>query len=80
LFTTEGCKSIEATFYPKEVKKSSGICESGDSDCPVVLVPGENANAGTDTKQKTIKCTKGKLVKSVTGINPKCPTGYKASK
>ncbi len=79
-FTTAGCKNIEATFYPKEVKKISTICQSGDSDCPVVLVPGENANVGTDTKQKTIKCTKGKLVKSVTGINPKCPTGYKASK
>jgi hypothetical protein len=80
VFTTEGCKNIEATFYPKEVKKSSGICESGDLNCPVVLVPGENADVGTETKQKTIKCTKGKLVKSVTGINPKCPTGYKASK
>ena len=80
VFTTEGCKSIEATFYPKEVKKSSGICESGDLDCPVVLVPGENADPGTNSKEKTIKCTKGKLVKSVTGINPKCPTGYKVSK
>jgi hypothetical protein len=79
-FTTVGCKNIEATFYPKEVKKISDICESGDSNCPVVLVPGENADVGTNTKQKTIKCTKGKLVKSVTGINPKCPTGYKASK
>ena len=79
-FTTAGCKNIEATFYPKEVKKSSGICESGDLDCPVVLVPGENADPGTNSKEKTIKCTKGKLVKSVTGINPKCPTGYKVSK
>jgi hypothetical protein len=79
-FTTKGCKSIEATFYPKEVKKSSGICESGDLDCPVILVPGENADVETNAKQITIKCTKGKLVKSVTGINPKCPTGYKASK
>jgi len=79
-FTTAGCKNIEATFYPKEVKEKSGICQSGDLNCPVVLVPGENADVGTETKQKTIKCTKGKLVKSVTGINPKCPNGYKASK
>jgi hypothetical protein len=79
-FTTAGCKNIEATFYPKEVKKISTICQSGDSDCPVVLVPGENADVETNAKEITIKCTKGKLVKSVTGINPKCPTGYKVSK
>ena len=79
-FTTAGCKNIEAVFYPKEVKKVSTICESGDLDCAVVLVPGENADVGTNAKEKTIKCTKGKLVKRVTGINPKCPTGYKVSK
>jgi hypothetical protein len=27
---------------------------------------------------KTIKCTKGKTVKTVKGANPKCPVGYKA--
>jgi hypothetical protein len=29
------------------------------------------------TKKVTITCIKGKLTKKVTGINPKCPTGYK---
>jgi len=80
VFTTEGCKSIEATFYPKVIKKSSGICESGDSDCPVVLVPGENADVEVNAAEKTIKCIKGKLVKNITGPKPKCPTGYKISK
>lgn len=28
-------------------------------------------------KATTIKCAKGTVVKSVTGINPKCPSGYK---
>jgi len=28
-------------------------------------------------KSKTIKCTKGKLTKKVSGKNPKCPSGYK---
>jgi hypothetical protein len=79
-FTTEGCKSIEAIFYPKEVKKVSTICESGDENCAVVLVPGENADVEASTEEKTIKCTKGKLVKNVTGTKPKCPTGYKVSK
>jgi hypothetical protein len=25
----------------------------------------------------TITCTKGKLIKKVTGVGPKCPAGYK---
>jgi hypothetical protein len=28
-------------------------------------------------KSTTIKCAKGKLTKKITGINPKCPAGYK---
>ena len=29
------------------------------------------------TQKTTISCLKGKIVKKVTGINPKCPSGYK---
>jgi len=28
-------------------------------------------------KKKTITCTKGKVTKKVSGVNPKCPTGFK---
>jgi hypothetical protein len=31
----------------------------------------------TAAKKSTITCTKGKLIKKVTAINPKCPAGYK---
>jgi len=31
-------------------------------------------------KKSTITCVKGKLTKKVTGINPKCPSGYKLKK
>jgi hypothetical protein len=79
-FTTEGCKSIEAIFYPKVVKESSDICDSGDLNCTVVLVPGENADVEVNAAEKTIKCIKGKLVKNISGTKPKCPTGYKISK
>jgi hypothetical protein len=34
----------------------------------------------TVASKKTITCTKGKTTKKVTGINPKCPTGYKLKK
>ncbi|KGA18102.1 hypothetical protein GM50_9660 [freshwater metagenome] len=30
-----------------------------------------------ETKKKTITCVKGKISKKVTGITPKCPSGYK---
>ena len=35
------------------------------------------AKAKAETKNKTITCIKGKLTKKVTGVNPKCPKGYK---
>ena len=31
----------------------------------------------TIAKSKTITCVKGKLIKKVTALNPKCPVGYK---
>ena len=31
----------------------------------------------TVIKKKTITCTKGKTTKKITGVNPKCPDGYK---
>ena len=31
-------------------------------------------------KKTTIKCVKGKLIKKVTAVKPKCPTGYKLKK
>jgi hypothetical protein len=31
----------------------------------------------TVIKKKTITCTKGKTTKKITGVNPKCPAGYK---
>ena len=34
----------------------------------------------TVASKKTITCTKGKTTKKVTGINPKCPTGFKLKK
>ena len=32
------------------------------------------------TKKTTITCTKGKLIKKVTAVKPKCPVGYKVKK
>ena len=32
---------------------------------------------GTTAKKATITCVKGKTTKKVTGVSPKCPSGYK---
>ena len=34
------------------------------------------AKAAAEKKKITITCTKGKLVKKITAVNPKCPKGY----
>jgi len=38
------------------------------------------AKVEAEAKKKTITCIKGKLIKKVTGTNPKCPVGYKLKK
>jgi hypothetical protein len=34
-------------------------------------------NSATPVSKKLITCTKGKISKKVSGVNPKCPAGYK---
>ena len=38
------------------------------------------AKATAASKRTTITCEKGKLTKRVTGINPKCPRGFKVKR
>ena len=42
-------------------------------------VKAESVAAPTKVATKTITCVKGKVKKSITGSNPKCPIGYKKS-
>jgi predicted GTPase len=35
------------------------------------------SKAEATRKKTTITCTRGKIVKKITAINPKCPKGYK---
>ena len=55
-----------------EVKKESPAPEAKE----VKEVAAAKPAAGT-AKKITITCAKGKLVKKVSGTNPKCPAGYK---
>lgn len=49
------------------------LSEEADTDLKLSLL--ENKSS----KSVTIICTKGKLVKKVSGVKPKCPSGYKAN-
>lgn len=44
---------------------------------PKVAVTPTSSNLPKEIQKTTISCFKGKVTKKVTGINPKCPTGYK---
>ena len=52
-------------------------------EAPVVVVPTptptptQSAFNKTVAKKVTITCTKGKIIKKVTAVSPKCPKGYK---
>jgi hypothetical protein len=35
------------------------------------------SSSKVSVKAKTIQCVKGKSIKKVTGLSPKCPKGYK---
>ena len=41
------------------------------------LVTEEKTSASTNKKKKNITCIKGKTIKIVSGISPKCPSGFK---
>jgi hypothetical protein len=67
----------------------AGIANTGQSEIrsfseDVVVVSAQSQNPSStkptvtpSSASKSITCVKGKLTKKVTGVKPKCPTGYK---
>lgn len=76
LGTTEVCAKSTVTFVttkpapPKVVATPSSTPSSTPSASPAVKPPVAQVKT-------TIACIKGKLTKKVSGVNPKCPAGYK---
>lgn len=58
------------------------ICKSAsDQYCVEALnISSKKTADGPATALKTIVCVKGKVVKNVTAVSPKCPAGYKVKK
>jgi hypothetical protein len=72
--------SVQGEFL---VFNSKGICtlrlrQEGSDE----FLPADDAFISTLVKDqnRVITCTKGKLTKKLTGLNPKCPVGYKVKK
>ena len=63
-------QDANAPVAPKEAQ-SPAPAASPASSAPA------KEQAAAAAKKSTITCTKGKVSKKVTAINPKCPTGYK---
>ncbi len=66
-------KSLEST----EVCAKSAVTFVTTKPAPPKVVTTSPAKPSVAEAKKTITCTKGKVVKKVTAVNPKCPTGYK---
>jgi len=69
---------VETEFYNSA---GSGIKETTEIAVPKVsATPSPSSKPLDNAKKVTITCTKGKLIKKVTAIKPKCPSGYKVKK
>ena len=62
-----------------EAKAAAELKAKHEAEAAKILADAK-AKANSLTKKTSITCTKGKLIKKVTGINPKCPTGYKVKR
>jgi hypothetical protein len=54
------------------------IAPTCPADRKAILDAAAKATAKAAANKKTITCVKGKLVKKVTAVKPKCPSGYRA--
>ena len=63
-----------ATGKVKELR----LIPSNPKVTPEAIAAIADAEAAAAKKKKTITCVKGKLVKKVTAVKPKCPSGYRA--
>jgi hypothetical protein len=71
-------ESAKATLIA-EAKAAAELKAKQEAEAAKILADAK-AKANSLTKKTSITCTKGKLIKKVTGINPKCPTGYKVKR
>jgi len=66
-------------YSPQIYKQSELIKEAEKFVAEQIAVEGAETKAKAEPAKKklTITCVKGKLIKKVTAVNPKCPAGYR---
>jgi len=79
--TTAPSYTLPKTTTPTYAQPQTNASQDYSSnDLADVLNQLTDLSAGLDSistnLEKTIKCKKGTKTKQVTGLNPKCPTGY----
>ena len=67
------CSYIDVETFDAELKGEKMLLKAFESIAKSTITSAQNLSK----KKVTITCVKGKLTKKVTGINPKCPSGYK---
>ena len=85
LTVKEPVKPTQQTAVPKPATEEktpiviSGSASGGTSPTRPTDVPAATSvsSSKVSVKAKTIQCVKGKSIKKVTGVSPKCPKGYK---
>jgi branched-chain amino acid transport system substrate-binding protein len=85
LTVQEPVKPTQQTAVPKPATEEktpiviSGSASGGTTPARPNDVPAQTSvsSSKVSVKAKTIQCVKGKSIKKVTGVSPKCPKGYK---
>jgi hypothetical protein len=79
--SSDGTKQIATTVTSEKdgwIKLGAYGFQFSNPTIKVTLKQASSSPTKTSTTQKKITCIKGKVIKTISGTNPKCPTGYKA--
>jgi hypothetical protein len=60
-----------------KAKQEAEVQAASDAKVAAELKAKQEASFKVPGKKTTITCVKGKLIKKVTAVSPKCPAGYK---
>ena len=67
-------KNVKSSEFPRSL--SSFLVSLAEAEAAAAAGKVAVEKVATNNK-KTISCRKGKVIKKVTAVNPKCPPGYK---
>ena len=77
--STKSFRELQRNIEANLIKFGLTLVKPTPSPSPSISAKPETtaSKKSTPATKKTIKCVKGKITKTITAVNPKCPTGYK---